>query len=134
MNEKIKKKWLKALRSGKYKQSKTYLRTIPSRSGESQYCCLGVLCDLYQQTHPTTSAWREHGLSFGFEFWTKKDTDDTNTYILSEEVKRWSGLTNAAHIDQLIRANDRGESFEYIADLIEVKAFRNGAPTHEARY
>lgn len=38
MNKAIKKKWLKALRSGKYTQGFNQLRV-----GGDQYCCLGVL-------------------------------------------------------------------------------------------
>jgi len=42
MNKRIKKKWIKALRSGKYKQGKMVLH-----STDNKFCCLGVLCDLY---------------------------------------------------------------------------------------
>jgi len=42
MNKRIKSKWLKALRSGKYEQGKYNLR-----DSENKYCCLGVLCDIY---------------------------------------------------------------------------------------
>jgi len=35
------KEWVKALRSGEYKQGQSYLR-----SRDSKFCCLGVLCDL----------------------------------------------------------------------------------------
>lgn len=41
MNPTLKKQWIEALRSGKYRQGRGSLR---SESGE--YCCLGVLCDL----------------------------------------------------------------------------------------
>jgi hypothetical protein len=40
MDAKIKRKWLKALRSGKYKQGTGALRS------DGSYCCLGVLCDV----------------------------------------------------------------------------------------
>lgn len=40
MKEDIKDIWVKALRSGEYKQTRNYLR-----QGDS-FCCLGVLCDL----------------------------------------------------------------------------------------
>ena len=40
MNSKIKKRWLTALRSGDYKQSKNSLKSSDG------YCCLGVLCDV----------------------------------------------------------------------------------------
>ena len=37
MNKLVKAKWLKALRSGKYRQSREFLR------GKYGYCCIGVL-------------------------------------------------------------------------------------------
>lgn len=40
MNKIIKKKWLNALKSGKYKQGTGQLRN------NSSYCCLGVLCEV----------------------------------------------------------------------------------------
>jgi len=44
MNPEIKKQWVDALRSGKYKQGRDYLR-----NKRDEFCCLGVLCDLYAQ-------------------------------------------------------------------------------------
>lgn len=40
MNPKLKKKWLTALRSGKYRRGQAQLK-----SG-NHYCCLGVLCEV----------------------------------------------------------------------------------------
>lgn len=45
MNKQIKSKWLKALRSGKYKQIQGFL-TDSTDDGEKGYCCLGVLRDV----------------------------------------------------------------------------------------
>ena len=36
-------KWIAALRSGEYKQGRSYLRD------GAEYCCLGVLCDVYRK-------------------------------------------------------------------------------------
>ena len=47
MNPKVKKKWLKALRSGKYKQGKERLRE--TTEGKQEYCCLGVLSDIHRE-------------------------------------------------------------------------------------
>lgn len=44
MNKKIKKLWVSALRSGKYKQGKH--RLCHGGPQGVKYCCLGVLCDL----------------------------------------------------------------------------------------
>lgn len=40
MNQDIRKRWVDALRSGKYKQTTQRLRT------DKGFCCLGVLCDV----------------------------------------------------------------------------------------
>ena len=40
VEHKLLRKWIKALKSGKYTQTKLRLKS------ESGYCCLGVLCDL----------------------------------------------------------------------------------------
>lgn len=42
----VKRKWLEALRSGEYKQGRSYLHYQQAGSGEERFCCLGVLCDL----------------------------------------------------------------------------------------
>lgn len=44
MNKRVKKLWIKALRSGKYKQGRGHLKS--NEEGVSYYCCLGVLCEL----------------------------------------------------------------------------------------
>lgn len=49
MNPEVKKLWLDALRSGEYKKGRGTLR---QGKNSFRYCCLGVLCDLYQKTHP----------------------------------------------------------------------------------
>lgn len=45
MKPEIKEKWVKALRSGEYKQGRRSLRTkLPD--GSCQHCCLGVLMEI----------------------------------------------------------------------------------------
>lgn len=44
MNKGVKKQWVKALRSGEYKQGEGRLAVI--KEGGTVFCCLGVLCDL----------------------------------------------------------------------------------------
>ena len=46
MNKDIKQKWVKALRSGEYKQGSRFLHY------EDKFCCLGVLCDLMNISGP----------------------------------------------------------------------------------
>jgi hypothetical protein len=42
MRESVKKKWVAALKSGKYKQGKCSLKNT-----DNTYCCLGVLCEVF---------------------------------------------------------------------------------------
>lgn len=99
MNKKIKKQWVAALRSGKYKQGRHLLR-----SRDEKYCCLGVLCDLHAKFLGNDCVWR-----FGT--------------VLSEETYRWAGLkySNPSFNDNTnaIALNDAGFSFSEIADKIE---------------
>lgn len=53
MDAEIKRKWIKALRSGTYKQGRNQLR-----KGDA-YCCLGVLCDVTTGTF-NYSQFRRH--------------------------------------------------------------------------
>jgi hypothetical protein len=47
LNKAIARRWARALRSGKYKQGRRYLKQKDA-NGKLLYCCLGVLCELYQ--------------------------------------------------------------------------------------
>ena len=106
MNPEVKKKWVEALRSGKYKQGKGRLKL-----GE-QYCCLGVLCDLYIKREQSSET----------------DVETVSEHMRTEEflphmVIEWAGLTdmnpaiNAS--ETLSRLNDTGMSFYGIATDIE---------------
>jgi hypothetical protein len=108
MNPKIKKKWIKALTSGKYKQAKGMLR-----KGDA-FCCLGVLCDLHSKEHK-----KEH--------WQPLDGHYdylNNTAILSPSVWKWAGLKDGGEkhfgtVHKLICANDAGKKFKTIAKMIK---------------
>ena len=68
MNQEIKKKWVEALRSGEYKQEVGYLRK------DNKFCCLGVLCDIYEKE-------------------TGKDAFNQNHQeVLPYNVSEWAGL------------------------------------------
>ena len=45
MNPKVKRRWVKALRSGRYRQGVGQLRGVDD-NGRTVHCCLGVLCEL----------------------------------------------------------------------------------------
>ena len=44
MDKEIKKQWVDALRSGKYKQGRAQLRI--DIDGDLRFCCLGILCEV----------------------------------------------------------------------------------------
>jgi hypothetical protein len=90
------KKWVKALRSGKYKQTKKTLKD------ENGYCCLGVLCSIVKPK----------------KRWTYFST-------LPDFVTKKVGMINIGGVGyygedkNLANRNDFGDSFEQIADIIE---------------
>ncbi|MFO0203313.1 MAG: hypothetical protein ACK528_09315 [Alphaproteobacteria bacterium] len=108
MNEYVKNKWVKALRSGKYKQGRKNLNY------NGAYCCLGVLCEVYLENCDEPK----------IEKRTKIDWDNLVFYGrwsagLPDEVHEWSGLSNLSPA-HLIHLNDTAKkSFAEIADYIE---------------
>jgi hypothetical protein len=96
------KKWVKALRSGEYKQGNMRLR-----SGD-EFCCLGVACDLYGA---------RNGKKWQGNYFMG------NNARLPEAVKDWLGLASALGVSfgmkSLAMLNDAGASFSEIADIIE---------------
>jgi len=55
MNPRIQKLWIAALNSGNYVQGHNRLRES-TQAGDYSWCCLGVLCDLYEQEHDNHDA------------------------------------------------------------------------------
>lgn len=112
MNQRIKRKWLEALRSGEYVQGRDRLLT-PSADGDS-FCCLGVLCELHAQ---------ETG-----GVWTGQ-TYMHNRGALPRPVALWAGLDArdpivsdmklSSHNDGTGLLQHKPKSFRRIADLIE---------------
>ena len=107
MNQEIKAKWVAALRSGEYKQTKDVLQS------SSGYCCLGVLCDIHE---------KETGFSIVDNL--RETIDDEH---LGHTVQQWAGLgfEYGAHVfishdnRPLTAHNDSGKTFLQIADAIE---------------
>lgn len=104
MNKRIKRLWIKALRSGKFKQGVGAMKeTI---GDDFQYCCLGVLEEL-------------HVSATGNPFATARKAE-----YLSKPCREWAGLPETV-ADPLIgkttasELNDNGKSFKYIANRIE---------------
>lgn len=92
--------WVKALRSGTYKQGGGHLR-----DGEN-YCCLGVLADINKCPIKNEYILNESmRLSCGL----KSQCGRMKTSIMVED-RSWDSLSSA---------NDDGSTFEQIADHIE---------------
>ena len=112
MNENAK-KWVAALRSGKYPQTKGYLHDLAG------YCCLGVACEI-----SGLGEWGDDGT-----YLTPDSSDDRS---LPTGVAHWLGLNPDAgsegsflddgHQTCLSGENDSGKSFAEIADIIEAHA------------
>ena len=71
MNAKVKKLWVEALKSGEYFQGKGQLVIEPkdmgyaldikeaeAETGDTLFCCLGVLTNIYVEETGDTDAWR----------------------------------------------------------------------------
>lgn len=126
-NRRVIRRWVNALRSGKYKQGVGHLNT------DDGFCCLGVLCDLYVRS----KAGREAGAK-----WVSNESlscnslsgagasgnhlDVVESYSLPPKVMKWAGLEDD---DPTLRGAKRaselndylGLSFRQIATLIEKK-------------
>lgn len=105
-------KWVKALRSGEYKQAVGRLRT------NEGFCCLGVLCDLHAKE--TRTKWDKLGyFSNHFYFGESKK--------LPYKVIKWAGINPDPKValkfiprTSLIYMNDgMSATFDQIADYIE---------------
>jgi hypothetical protein len=110
MKADIKDRWIKALRSGEYKQCRSQLHNVK----ENSFCCLGVLCDLTKEE--LGGEWNE------WEQIKYKD-DKAASATLPEIVMKYCDLHSCDGLYNkncsLAMDNDKGKSFEEIADIIE---------------
>jgi hypothetical protein len=94
MNPNIKAQWVEALRSGEYQQGSGMLKYYDDEIDEARFCCLGVLCDILGH---------EPGV----------DQQYPSGSVLDEVGLLGSYAKVLAHF------NDKGDSFEQIADYIQ---------------
>lgn len=93
MDKKLKAKWVKALRSGKYEQGGLVLRH------ENAYCCLGVLRHINDPKDNESS------------------DIEPGAMLSDKQLKRFGFGPRTA--EKLADMNDEGISFNEIADYIE---------------
>lgn len=95
MNKEIKKDWINALKSGKYKQGQGKLRD------NNCYCCLGILCDIIE---PTAWVNTERGFTHNEKKYFLSDSILNNYLDLKTETLN--------ELDILAVMNDSGKSFK----------------------
>lgn len=110
----LKVKWLEALRSDKYQQGKSYLRTV-----DDKFCCLGVLCDVVDP-----KGWNKVP-GGSWEYADRSGFLPTEVAIKTglKSVPTGDAYFTEADTDscqfKLSAMNDHGSSFAEIADWIE---------------
>lgn len=105
MDDELKRKWVEALRSGKYRQGRKQLR-IRHPGGDDSYCCLGVLCDLI-----APDLWRRNAPHPTFSHESAVAMPNSNI--------RGAARLRKTEADELAAMNDNGMSFAEIAASIE---------------
>lgn len=128
MKKEIATRWVKALRSGKYKQGKCPLK-YKTKAGVTRHCCLGVLCELYNQDKKkqhkkplTVRPARECEVEVAKN--TKAYAFGNSATVLPGQVMRWAGMRSTDgelpnERENLAEINDDGASFRQIAQIIE---------------
>jgi hypothetical protein len=119
--------WVKALRSGIYRQGKGVLRTT-----SNEFCCLGVACDLAVKagvlkedatlnSSPSLSLNSTSGPD-GFYY---GECADSSKFGLPVAVREWLGISGEGIFSEPINEcrylsdlNDHGFTFEQIAKVI----------------
>ena len=153
MKKNIMNKWVKALRSGKYKQCREQLCSVSGTTGEESYCCLGVLTDLYLKERKRQK--KGPNIKF-FHTYTKEDMDHDLNYskwevdgevgCLPAEVAEWAGFNTATddyktgcfsngktEID-LALLNDGGLDPTDVSKTTKPKSFKQIAAVIEKNY
>ena len=108
--------WIKALRSGEYKQARYVLRH------EDNFCCLGVACDIFRKRTKlgswVSNLYQEHNKDF-------KLSKSKESEVMIRGVYQYFGFKEGNPQDSdknessLASLNDRGKSFKFIANVIE---------------
>ena len=129
LDPKVKQLWVDALRSGKHNQARQCLYD-PDKNA---YCCLGVLNQLFLDSH----GWEwevdeEMGMhqgsdefpSYGCRDWAFPDAQAQRTANSDDSISKgeevYYGCTaTKLGNTSLHELNDTGHSFNYIADIIE---------------
>jgi len=119
MDPGIRKKWVEALRSGKYEQNKHGLCAVDPDGGDGMaHCCLGVLCELALEGGVLSAACRKVDESGRVWFVGR------SAYLPGDVVK-WSGLPVS---DPIVRFDD---AIARLGDRDAQRARASGALSHD---
>lgn len=99
MNKKLKREWIKNLRSGKFTQGRGFLQNDVGRN-----CCLGVLCIT------AGAKYKDNRFILNGEEWLSND--------FQSPLSRSLGIPDEM-CEKLAHHNDRNMSFKRIAYIIE---------------
>jgi hypothetical protein len=109
MDPDIKAKWVAALRSGAYRQTKGKMR-----DGTGAMCCLGVLCDVVDPKG-WTSYYGDNPMSLDPQ---RSIPHRHMASYPAQDISAKAGLSSRRSV-QLSSLNDQGSTFAEIADVIE---------------
>lgn len=96
MDPVIKRRWVKALRSGEFKQEREQL---VSTSGK-RHCCLGVLCVI--QAKPGYEMWWPSAGTPPHEFRAGLTDDDMEILIDANDEARWTFDDIATYVEVML--------------------------------
>lgn len=117
MDQKIKARWVKQLRSAQFTQGAGALGRGKLHAGEVQYCCLGVLVDKCGIKGKVNARWNAEG--FLGVCSTQPGDNHRNEGSLTSQAMEITGLDPEAE-RVLISLNDNsGSDFNQLADWIE---------------
>jgi hypothetical protein len=136
MNPEVKKLWVDALRSGEYKQGTSTL--IRHLEESVEYCCLGVLTELYNKLFPGKLSYEKQDngntkVSAGIENFNTSTPITSEAYLI-KPVIQWAGLGsdwvglgsdnpiveyNGCKISLAVLNDDNKLTFDEIADCID---------------
>lgn len=114
IKKRLKDKWIKALRSGKYEQAQGYLRV--EEDGVEKFCCLGVFCDII-----ASEKWICEDLLYSkkYSYEGKSAFPDLTfiNFVKLKKVDEYEVEQQFAHLAE--NMNDKGKTFKQIANYIE---------------
>lgn len=126
MKKRVAGMWVRALRSGNYKQGFDQLK-VCNEDGSAAHCCLGVLCELYNKSMKRQGKRRLSRSFMEVEFTSRQiETFDGEDQVLPKKVLNWAGMDDDSGMfytrdgsKSLARMNDEGRTFRQIAQVIE---------------